>query len=156
MSFDALVGGTSEDLEARISKARAYAQRLGTDAASSLNGHTFINGKYSALDDVCPVPTLSTELYLIASAAELPEPATIQCWTGTSVLPREGYCSVPVLDWALSASDERFFFGLDLHKCNYGRSGGRHRESFLRFAHLHEEAQSSHRPTGQRRRRARD
>ena len=53
MSFDALTGGTSEVFEARIRKARAYAQRLGTDIASSPNGHTFINGKYYALDDVC-------------------------------------------------------------------------------------------------------
>jgi len=110
MSFEALVGGTSEDFEARISKARAYAQRLGTDAASSPNGHTFINGKYYALDDVCPAPTLSTELYLIAGGAELPEPAAIQSRTGTSVLPREGYRSVAILDWALSASDEQLFF----------------------------------------------
>jgi len=157
MSFEALVGGTSEDFEARISKARAYAQRLGTDAASSPNGHTFINGKYYALDDVCPAPTLSTELYLIAGGAELPEPAAIQSRTGTSVHPREGYRSVAILDCTLSASDEQlFFFGLDLHECNYGRSGGRHRKSFLRFAHHHEEAESSHRPTGQWRRRARD
>ncbi|KAH9162492.1 UDP-glucose:glycoprotein glucosyltransferase-domain-containing protein [Lactarius sanguifluus] len=51
LSFDVLAGGTSEIFEARINKARAYAQRLGTDAASSPNGHTFINGKYYALDD---------------------------------------------------------------------------------------------------------
>ena len=53
MSFDALTGGTSEVFEARINKARAYAQRLGTDSASSPNGHTFINGKYYPIDDVC-------------------------------------------------------------------------------------------------------
>ncbi|KAH9024388.1 UDP-glucose:glycoprotein glucosyltransferase-domain-containing protein [Lactarius pseudohatsudake] len=51
LSFDVLAGGISEVFEARINKARAYAQRLGTDAASSPNGHTFINGKYHALDD---------------------------------------------------------------------------------------------------------
>ncbi|KAH8978341.1 UDP-glucose:glycoprotein glucosyltransferase-domain-containing protein [Lactarius akahatsu] len=51
LSFDVLAGSTSEVFEARIDKARAYAQRLGTDAASSPNGHTFINGKYYALDD---------------------------------------------------------------------------------------------------------
>ncbi|KAI9428853.1 UDP-glucose:glycoprotein glucosyltransferase-domain-containing protein [Lactarius indigo] len=51
LSFDVLAGGTSEFFEARINKARAYAQWLGTDAASSPNGHTFINGKYYALDD---------------------------------------------------------------------------------------------------------
>ena len=66
MSFDFLAGGTSEVFEARIGKARAYAKRLGTDAASSPNGHIFINGKYYVLDDVRLVLTLSSELYLIA------------------------------------------------------------------------------------------
>ncbi|KAF8268079.1 UDP-glucose:Glycoprotein glucosyltransferase-domain-containing protein [Lactarius quietus] len=52
MSFDAVIGGTSEVFEVRINKARAYAHRLGTDTASSPNGHIFINGKYFALEDV--------------------------------------------------------------------------------------------------------
>ncbi|KAH9029954.1 hypothetical protein EDB85DRAFT_1489265 [Lactarius pseudohatsudake] len=51
LSFDILAGGTSEVFEARINKARAYTQRLGTDAASSPNGHTFIKGTYYVLDD---------------------------------------------------------------------------------------------------------
>ena len=103
MSFDALIGGTSEVFEARTRKARAYAQRLGTDTASSPNGHTFINGKYYALDDVRRTATLSNELHLIVSGAELPELATIWYRTGTSVLPGEGYPSVPMLACVLSS-----------------------------------------------------
>jgi hypothetical protein len=52
MSFDVLVSSSSEVFEDRISKARAYAQRLGTDNASSPKGHIFINGKYYVIDDV--------------------------------------------------------------------------------------------------------
>ena len=52
LSFDALVSGSSEVYEARISKARAYARRLGTDYASSPKGHIFINGKYYVINDV--------------------------------------------------------------------------------------------------------
>ena len=53
MSLNALTGGTSEVFEARVSKARLCAQRLGADTASSPNGHTSIDGMYYALDDVC-------------------------------------------------------------------------------------------------------
>ena len=52
ISFDALVSGSSDVFEERISKARAYAQRLGTDNASSAKGHIFINGKYYVINDV--------------------------------------------------------------------------------------------------------
>jgi UDP-glucose:glycoprotein glucosyltransferase len=65
ISFDSLVGGASEVFEAKISKARGYARRLGTDAASSPNGHIFINGKYYVLNDVCTALNLVHELYLI-------------------------------------------------------------------------------------------
>ncbi|KAI9428795.1 hypothetical protein H4582DRAFT_2159566 [Lactarius indigo] len=51
LSFDVLAGHTSEFFEVRINKARAYAQRRGTDVASSPNGHTFISGKYYVLND---------------------------------------------------------------------------------------------------------
>jgi UDP-glucose:glycoprotein glucosyltransferase len=51
--FDVVVGSATEELEAKISKARAYAQRLGTTSASSPRGHIFINGKYYPDDDVC-------------------------------------------------------------------------------------------------------
>src|SRR6266404_95117 len=64
MSFDALIGDTSGVFEENITKARAYAQRLATDVASSTNGHSFINGKYFPLDDVCLAVSLSTELLL--------------------------------------------------------------------------------------------
>ncbi|KAN0126165.1 glycosyltransferase family 24 protein [Lactarius tabidus] len=50
ISFDTLTSGSSEVFEERISKARAYSRRLGTDNASSPNGHLFINGKYCAID----------------------------------------------------------------------------------------------------------
>ena len=52
MSFDTVVSGSSEVFEERISKARAYARRLGTDNASSPKGHIFINGKYYEINDV--------------------------------------------------------------------------------------------------------
>jgi hypothetical protein len=52
ISFDTLTSGSSEVFEERISKARAYSRRLGTDNASSPNGHLFINGKYCAIDGV--------------------------------------------------------------------------------------------------------
>jgi UDP-glucose:glycoprotein glucosyltransferase len=57
MSFDALTSGSSEVFEERISKARAYARRLGIDNASSPKGHLFINGKYYVIDDVCSAVT---------------------------------------------------------------------------------------------------
>ena len=101
MSFDSLAGDASEVFEAKISKARAYAQRLGTDATSSPNGHTFINGKHYVLDDVRPTFILSTGLYLIVSGSELPKPAAVQCWTGTSVPSGEGKCFVLVLNCRL-------------------------------------------------------
>ena len=72
MSFDSLVGGTSEVFEAKISKARAYARRLGTDFASSPDGHTFINGKHYALDDVRPAPYLVHRALSHLSGAEFP------------------------------------------------------------------------------------
>jgi hypothetical protein len=53
ISFHTLTSETSEVFEERISKARAYARRLGTDNASSPRGHLFINGKYYVIDDVC-------------------------------------------------------------------------------------------------------
>ena len=58
ISFDALVSGSSDVFEERISKARAYAQRLGTDNASSSKGHIFINGKYYVINDVRTPTTL--------------------------------------------------------------------------------------------------
>jgi hypothetical protein len=51
--LDIVVGSATEELEAKFSKARAYAQRLGTTTASSPRGHIFINGKYYMADDVC-------------------------------------------------------------------------------------------------------
>ena len=51
MSFDVLVSGSSEVFEEKISKARAYAQWLGTDNASSFTGHIFISGKYYVIND---------------------------------------------------------------------------------------------------------
>ena len=53
MSFDSVVGDATEELDTRFSKARIYAQRLGTTAASSSDGHIFINGKYHVANDVC-------------------------------------------------------------------------------------------------------
>ena len=50
--FDIVVGSATEELEARFTKARAYARRLGTTITSSPRGHIFINGKYYASDDV--------------------------------------------------------------------------------------------------------
>ncbi len=64
MSFDALIGDTSGLFEEKITKARAYTQRLAADVVSSSNGHSFINGKYFPLDDVCLAVSLSTELLL--------------------------------------------------------------------------------------------
>lgn len=37
---------------ARVEKARAYAERLSLDVASSPQGHAFVNGKHLELDDV--------------------------------------------------------------------------------------------------------
>ena len=53
MSFERVLGSATEELETRFSKARTYAQRLGTTAASSPDGHIFINGKYHVANDVC-------------------------------------------------------------------------------------------------------
>ncbi|KAI0266194.1 UDP-glucose:glycoprotein glucosyltransferase-domain-containing protein [Gloeopeniophorella convolvens] len=49
--FDVIIGNSPEEYEVRMSKAQAYAQRLGTTNAASPSGHTFINGKYYVLDD---------------------------------------------------------------------------------------------------------
>jgi len=102
MSFDALIGGTSEVFEGKISNARAYAHRLDTFTALSRNGHSFLNGKYFALEDVPSVAILSNEHPLIASR-EFPGLAANQCRTSSSVLPREGHLSVLVLTYALSS-----------------------------------------------------
>lgn len=52
MSFDSVVGSATDEIETMFSKARNYAQRLGTTAASSPDGHIFINGKYHGFNDV--------------------------------------------------------------------------------------------------------
>lgn len=97
MTVDTRASTSFEDFEARISKARAYAQRLGTDTASSPNSYIFINGKHYAPDDVCSTATLIKMLYLIADGAELPELAAVRCRTGTSVLPRKVTLLFPCL-----------------------------------------------------------
>lgn len=53
MSFEGVLDNATEELETTFSKARMYAQRLGTTAASSPDGHIFINGKYHIANDVC-------------------------------------------------------------------------------------------------------
>jgi UDP-glucose:glycoprotein glucosyltransferase len=53
MSFETVLGSATDELETWFSKARMYAQRLGTTAASSPDGHIFINGKYHVVNDVC-------------------------------------------------------------------------------------------------------
>jgi UDP-glucose:glycoprotein glucosyltransferase len=53
MTFDSVVSGTTDEVETKLSKARTYAQRLGTTVTSSPEGHIFINGKYHVADDVC-------------------------------------------------------------------------------------------------------
>jgi UDP-glucose:glycoprotein glucosyltransferase len=53
MTFESVVSGTTDEVETKLSKARTYAQRLGTTIASSPEGHIFINGKYHIADDVC-------------------------------------------------------------------------------------------------------
>jgi hypothetical protein len=52
MSFGSVVSSTTDEFEMRLSKARIYAQRLDTTAASSPDGHIFINGKYHVANDV--------------------------------------------------------------------------------------------------------
>jgi UDP-glucose:glycoprotein glucosyltransferase len=51
-SFDDVVGSAPDELETKLSKARKYAERLGTTSASSPDGHIFINGKYYVLNGV--------------------------------------------------------------------------------------------------------
>jgi hypothetical protein len=53
VSFESVLGSATDELETRFSKARMYAQRLATTAASSPDGHIFINGKYHVANDVC-------------------------------------------------------------------------------------------------------
>ena len=53
MSFESVLGSATDELETRFSKARMYAQRLGATAASSPDGHIFINGKHHVANDVC-------------------------------------------------------------------------------------------------------
>jgi UDP-glucose:glycoprotein glucosyltransferase len=53
MLFENVVGGATNNVDAKLSKARMYAQRLGTTIASSSEGHVFVNGKYHVADDVC-------------------------------------------------------------------------------------------------------
>ena len=48
-----VVGGATDNVDAKLSKARMYARRLGTTIASSSEGHVFVNGKYHVADDVC-------------------------------------------------------------------------------------------------------
>jgi UDP-glucose:glycoprotein glucosyltransferase len=62
ISFDSLVGGTSEFFEAKVSKARAYANRPPHRPTATL----FINENYYVLDDVRPAPNFSTELHLVS------------------------------------------------------------------------------------------
>ena len=53
MNFDSVITGTTDEVETKLSKARTYAQRLGTTVTSSPEGHIFINGKYHVVNDVC-------------------------------------------------------------------------------------------------------
>ena len=53
MSFESVLGSATDELETWFSKARMYAQRLDMTAASSPNGHIFINGKCHVANDVC-------------------------------------------------------------------------------------------------------
>lgn len=53
MPFESVVSSTTDGVETTLSKAREYAQRLGTTSSSSPEGHIFINGKYYVIDDVC-------------------------------------------------------------------------------------------------------
>jgi UDP-glucose:glycoprotein glucosyltransferase len=53
MSFESVLGSATDELQTKFSKARLYAQRLGTTAASAPDGHIFINGKYHVANDVC-------------------------------------------------------------------------------------------------------
>jgi UDP-glucose:glycoprotein glucosyltransferase len=53
MSFESVLDSVTDERETRFSKARMYAQRLGTTAASAPDGHIFINGKYHVANDVC-------------------------------------------------------------------------------------------------------
>ena len=53
MSFESVLGSATDELETVFSKARTYAKRLGTTAASSPDGHIFINGRYHVANDVC-------------------------------------------------------------------------------------------------------
>ncbi|KII87653.1 glycosyltransferase family 24 protein [Plicaturopsis crispa FD-325 SS-3] len=50
VDFGAIVG-TGDEQDERIDKARAYGVRLGTDLASSPQGHAFVNGKHFDIDD---------------------------------------------------------------------------------------------------------
>ena len=50
-TFESVIND-SEESDAKIAKARAYAQRLGTTSASAPQGHAFLNGKHYELDDV--------------------------------------------------------------------------------------------------------
>ncbi len=61
MSLDALIGDISGVFEAKITKARAYAQRPATDVSSSTNGHSSIKRKYFPHGNVCLAVSLSTE-----------------------------------------------------------------------------------------------
>jgi hypothetical protein len=53
MTFESVLGSATGELETWLSKARMYAQRLGTTHASSPDGHIFINGNYHVANDVC-------------------------------------------------------------------------------------------------------
>ncbi|THH10819.1 hypothetical protein EW146_g8252 [Bondarzewia mesenterica] len=55
MDFDTVTGNTIEELQSKVSSARAYAKRLGATMSSSPQGHVFFNGKHYDLDDVSTI-----------------------------------------------------------------------------------------------------
>jgi hypothetical protein len=103
--FDSVVGSATEELEAKFSKARAYARRLGTTIASSPSGHTFINGKYYSLNNVSST-TLDINVKTYEGGIELLEFTAVRDRTGTPVFPREGeFTAQLLLPWPLFLTD---------------------------------------------------
>ena len=95
-SFESVLGSATDELETKFSKARMYAQRLGTTAASSPDGHIFINGKYHVANDVCCRDCLKM-LCLTMEELEFFEFITVCRRASPSALPRKR--ALPFLLW---------------------------------------------------------
>ncbi|KAF8257240.1 hypothetical protein EI94DRAFT_1342955 [Lactarius quietus] len=113
MSFDALIGGTSEVFEGKISNARAYAHRLDTFTALSRNGHSLVfraRGRAFSCYFVQRAPTHRE------SRISWPRCKPVSDKLFSTSKRRSSFSSCADLHAVVLT----FFFWLGLQGCNYG------------------------------------